>query len=330
MHKVFIDCDPGIDDALALAYLSGLHAAGEIELVGVSTTAGNVDAQTTARNAAYVLELADAACVPVAAGLPTPLVVPLVTTPETHGPEGLGYATVPDAPTCSDTHGVALSYAWEGQWEQLWLQAAAAGASLIVTGPLTNAASFAKRFPGQFAQFESVTVMGGAVNYPGNTTPTAEWNFWVDPDAAQQFFAQAERSDRLITLCSLGVTEQMLIGPGYLESLVKNLGNSPLAGLLPDALRFYFEFHESQGQGYQAQIHDLLTCMIALGTVEYSSVESTVRIEAASQLLRGTCVADLRGHWGASHNTHLVQSADIPTAHAELARAARILAARCA
>lgn len=324
---VLIDCDPGIDDTLALVYLAALHHAGEIELLGVTTTAGNVDVDTTARNAAYVLSLADAAAgpraVPVAPGLPVPLRVPLVTTPETHGPAGLGYAVAPDA---------AVAAGQQRDWEDLWRCAAAAGAHLIVTGPLTNAASFAARFPEEFARFSAVTVMGGAVNYRGNTTPTAEWNFWVDPHAARDHFVTGgERGlARPSTLCSLEVTEQMIVDPRSLDALVADLGESPLAALLPEVLRFYFEFHQAQGEGYRAQIHDLLTCMVALGTVDYIATDTTIRVEADSELLRGTSVADLRGHWDAPHNARLVRAADIPAAHAELTRAARILAARAA
>ena len=86
-------------------------------------------------------------------------------------------------------------------------------------------------------------------------------------------------------------------------------------------LRFYFEFHEAQGEGYLAQIHDLLTCMIALDKIPFSGREVTVDVEADSPLMRGTTVADIRGHWGNPANAFLVETADIEAAHAELLRA---------
>lgn len=168
--------------------------------------------------------------------------------------------------------------------------------------------------------------MGGAVNYRGNTTPTAEWNFWVDPHAAAEVFGDPPAAG--IRLCSLEVTEQFLIDPARLTRLVQDLGGTPIAGELADVLRFYFEFHHAQGEGYQAQIHDLLTCMIALGTIPYEDISTTIAVEADSPLMRGTSVADLRGHWHRSHNARLVTAADIDAAHAELTRAARTLAAR--
>ncbi|MFS0502956.1 nucleoside hydrolase [Corynebacterium striatum] len=307
--RILLDCDPGIDDAFALIYLAALHHAGEIELVGVTTTAGNIDVDTTARNAAFILSECGLGEIPVAPGHPVPLEVPLVTTPETHGPAGLGYVTAPD---------------WNSDynWRDLWNNAAEQDAQLIVTGPLTNAALAG------VSKFSQVTVMGGAVNYRGNTTPTAEWNFWVDPHAAKQVFGDLRESNSQATLCSLEVTEQFLIAPPRLERLIAELGEHPVARHLPEILRFYFEFHQEQGEGYQAQIHDLLTCIIALGKVDFLKRTTTVDVEAESQLLRGTSVADLRGHWDALANAHVVTAVDIVGAHAELTRAAGILARR--
>ncbi|QGU04298.1 nucleoside hydrolase [Corynebacterium comes] len=314
MIPVLIDCDPGIDDTLALIYLAALHHLGEIELVGVTTTAGNTTATQAAGNARWVLAqlLIDA---PVLPGRPRPRHVELTTTPETHGPTGLGYLEVPEAP---ETPG--------GDWAEVWRGAVDKHADLrlIVTGPLSNLAAFQQTHPEHYARLGNITVMGGAVNYRGNTTPTAEWNFWVDPHAAAEVFEDPPAAS--IRLCSLEVTEQFLIDPARLGALVDSLGATPVAGYLADILRFYFEFHRAQGEGYQAQIHDLLTCMIALGTIPYEDVSTTIAVEADSPLLRGTSVADLRGHWDRPHNARLVTSADVEAAHSELARAAGALA----
>ena len=314
---VLIDCDPGIDDCLALMYLAGLHHAGDIELVGVTTTAGNVEAYQTAANARWILDLCSLADVPVAPGLTRPLKVDLTTTPETHGSTGLGYAT---APTTTLHH---------SDWQRLWKEALAAhqDLQLIVTGPVTNLAAFEKAHGEQAAQFGAITIMGGAVNYRGNTTPTAEWNFWVDPhSAAQHFHSSAPHVPT--TLCSLELTEQFLITPQRLEAVMELLHGHPMAQILPDVLRYYFEFHQAQGEGYQAQIHDLLTCMIALGRIDFDVVETTVDVETESPLLRGTSVADLRNHWGRAHNARLITSADMEAAHQECLRGFTLLASR--
>ncbi|MDO5511930.1 nucleoside hydrolase [Corynebacterium sp.] len=320
MTPVLIDCDPGIDDTLALLYLAGLHRAGEIELVGVTTTAGNTTAEQAAGNARWVLDkmLID---VPVLPGRPHPASTPLVTTPETHGPTGLGYLDVPAA-TASAASAAADGEGWAGMW---------AGnvdkhpdLHLIVTGPLTNLDAFRTSHPEHYARIAKITVMGGAVNYRGNTTPTAEWNFWVDPHAAAGVFEHPPTAK--VTLCSLEVTERFLIDPPRLASLVDALAGHPMAEHLPDILRFYFEFHEAQGEGYQAQIHDLLTCMIALRAIAFEDISTTIAVEAHSELLRGTSVADLRGHWDRSHNARLVTDVDIDAAHREFLRAVGELA----
>lgn len=312
-QPVLLDCDPGIDDALALIYLAALHRAGEIELVGVTTTAGNVGIDQTTRNASYLLQLCGLDEVPVAAGFPEPSQVELVTTPETHGPSGLGYLSVPEEQAASEP----------SEWTGIWTDAASRAAHLIVTGPLTNAAYFAAANAADYASFADVTVMGGAINYPGNTTPTAEWNFWVDPHAARDVFASATRP---ITLCPLNVTETMLIGPTQLERLREALAQHPVSDVLPEMMRFYFEFHEAHGSGYQAQIHDLLTCMVALQNAPFLSTSTTVRVVSEPEWLRGTSVADLRGHWGQHPNATLVTVVDVDSAHREFLRAAKILA----
>lgn len=342
LPTILLDCDPGIDDAYALFYLSALHHAREINLVGVTTTAGNTTVENTARNAAWVLghctptaprgapagatsmHAAAISPVPVAMGHPAPLELELETTPETHGLTGLGYATSTWPGTAdSDTpgHGVRLG----SQWQEVWEHALHThdDVHLVVTGPATNAAIFAQEHPELFARFSAITVMGGAINYPGNTTPTAEWNFWVDPHAAQKLFEVAPVP---VTLCSLGVTEQMLLTPARLRELQNQMPGTTWSGLLEEITRFYFEFHDGVGEGYQAQIHDLLTVMIAVGAVDTISTKTHVTVEAESELFRGTSVADFKNHWGQEPNARAIREADISAAFAELHRAARLAA----
>ena len=295
MCPILLDCDTGIDDAVALTYLACLHRQGTINLAAVTTTAGNTTAAQAAMNSRFVLDQCLLVDVPVAAGCTEPLQVPLVTTPETHGPLGVGYAE----------HSVDLPPAQPEEWMRLWDEAIQEHEDLhlIVTGPATNLATYMQ----QRDQLpKHVTLMGGAYLYPGNTTPTAEWNSWVDPHAAQVAF---KNTPTPITVCSLEVTEQMVITPDDLPLLPE---------FLHPMLRFYFEFHQAQGEGYQAQIHDLLTCMVALDTVPYQAIPVTVDVETTSQLLRGTTVADFKNHWGRPHNARLVRDADVKAAKREL------------
>ncbi|MCP1387369.1 nucleoside hydrolase [Corynebacterium sp. TA-R-1] len=308
MTRVILDCDPGIDDTYALIYLAALNHAGRIELDCVTTSAGNVDAQQCARNAAWVLTQCGLRTIPLAAGLPGPLKLPLTTTPETHGDTGLGYVTAPERHV-------------EHDWDLLWIDSIERGTEdlhLIVTGPATNLAAFARLHPEHFAKLEHITVMGGAVNYPGNTTPTAEWNFWVDPHAAQEVFTAAHTP---ITLCPLNTTEQMVLEPERLEMIVEKLGPTPIAEDLKEITRFYFEFHEDVGEGYRAQIHDLLTVLVALGDVATSDCLATIDVEPTSELTRGTVVADLRGMWEREPNARVITGAEIAKAWEAFERA---------
>lgn len=295
--RIILDCDPGVDDTYALIYLAAAVHAGTHELECVTTTSGNVEADQCARNAAWILTQCGLPIVPLAAGIPEPLGWELTTTPETHGDTGLGYAHAPDRHV-------------EHDWDRLWIDAIDRGTDdlhLIVTGPMTNLAAFRRLHPDHYAKLRHITVMGGAFHYPGNTTPTAEWNFWVDPHAAKDIFADAPTP---ITVCPLNVTEKMLLTPERLHRIIESLGTAPIAGQLEPITRFYFEFHEDMGQGYQAQIHDLFTVLTATGAIETDPQFTTVDIEADSDLTRGTSVADTNDFWDREPNAHVIT--DIP------------------
>lgn len=311
MKRVIVDCDPGIDDTFALIYLAAAHLAGEVEICAVTTTSGNVDAEQCAVNAAWVLEQCGVSTVPVAAGRAAPLEVALVTTPETHGDTGLGYVDAAHREVARN-------------WEALWIDATSHkdDLQLIVTGPLTNAAAFARTYPSHFEKFSRITVMGGAVNYPGNTTPTAEWNFWVDPHAADIAFAAAPAP---LTLCPLNLTEQMVLEPGRLEGIVDKLGGAPIASHLAAITQFYFEFHQQVGEGYCAQIHDLLTVLVALDEARWASRLATLRVETESSLTRGTVAADFKGMLQREPNARVLTEADIDGAWERFEHACELL-----
>lgn len=307
--RVVIDCDTGIDDALALVYLAGLHSAGEVELVAATTSAGNTTVGQAAANTRHVLDLCGLGDVPVYAGEPAPREVQLTTTPETHGPSGLGYAQLSvDDPVPAASAG------------KIWHEAAAT--HLIITGPATNAARWFHLGGSVDAR---MTVMGGSFFYPGNTTPVAEWNSWVDPQGAAELYAWATTHNRKVTVCALGLTEQFTVTPEELSELRAALGETSVAKLLDDALRWYFEFHRDQGQGYLAQVHDVMACMVALDRIDWHGREATVRVDCREGITRGMTIADLRCHWGMRPNATIATRADIDAAHRELVWAASML-----
>lgn len=276
MRRLVADVDTGIDDMLALIYLAARHRAGEIELAGVTTVAGNTTVDNVAVNTRWVLDLCGCTDIPVGVGPAAPVSIPLTTTPETHGDYGLGYARPPRevverlSMDCDEPTVHRLTTSRRLTTADVWEAALQGGpADLVATGPLTSVAMN----PELVSRFDSLTIMGGAVDYRGNTTPTAEWNFWVDPDAVAMTLNETRHRGWDVTLCHLGVTETIMVTrdniarwglPGELGTLVK------------DALRFYFEFHDNEGIGYCAQVHDLLAVMVALDAVGYGTVDKAL------------------------------------------------------
>ncbi|GGG74152.1 nucleoside hydrolase [Corynebacterium pelargi] len=287
--SIFADVDTGIDDMLALIYLCALHRAEEITLAGVSANAGNTTATMAANNTRYILNLLHCHDVPVALGAQSPLRVPLTITPETHGPAGLGYVFAPgneQAKNLSVAAGVVpearvmqalqrpspLAPGILEDAPRLWRQVLNTypQCRLLVSGPGTSVAQHLELA----REFSHITVMGGAVDYPGNTTEHAEWNFWSDPDAAQALLSLHP------TLLSLQISEQITITPEVLDSLAMP---AELHKVVAEALRFYFEFHQAMGEGYLAQVHDLAAAMIACGTASYATTACKLALDPADR-----------------------------------------------
>src|SRR5450830_689154 len=175
---ILIDCDTGIDDSLALLYAV---ASPECELVAVTCTAGNVDAAQVAENTRAVLALAGRSDVEVAVGRPTPLARELITTPETHGPRGIGYAELPPARAP-----ISARYSPDLIVEEA--RRRPGELTLVTLAPLTNVALAVLREPELPRLLKRLVVMGGSYRSSGNTAPTTEWNVNVDPESAKIVF----------------------------------------------------------------------------------------------------------------------------------------------
>jgi len=329
---LILDVDTGIDDSLALLYAA---ASPDADLVAVTCVSGNVDARQVGINTRAVLELAGRTDVEVAMGREIPLLRPLETTPETHGPQGLGYAELP-APSrpLSDRHAVDLildeAHRRPGE------------VTLVTLGPLTNLALAVMREPELPRLLKDYALMGGAYGVSGNTTPTTEWNIHCDPDAAKIVFRAwadaiaADPSIRPPLALGLDVTEQARIAPEHVVRLARRAGSNPddsvatgspddpmapahsvasdpIVRYVADALRFYFEFHRQYDGFYGAFIHDPLA---VAATLDRSLVETTplyVDVETRGEITAGMTVADRRGLTGRPANLDVATSADIAT-----------------
>ncbi|GHD01266.1 nucleoside hydrolase [Zhihengliuella salsuginis] len=348
--RILLDNDTGIDDALALAYLA---ACEHVELVAVTSTPGNVGVEQVAANNRALLALCGRPDVPVLIGAREPLQIPLVTTPETHGPQGVGYAELAAPP------GQAADGTTTGADDAVahWIRAARANPgelTALLTAPLTNFAHALRAEPELPWLLKRVVIMGGAFYHQGNTTPTAEWNTHVDPHAAKEVFAAYTaaagaglEAGKLPVLCSLDTTERYEMQPSLVGELAEAAGcaeaervlpadpegsrstaSNPLVRYLSDALRFYFEFHRHYDQGYIAHVHDYFAAGVAAGTLDYRTREADVDVETESPLLFGTTVADFRGLRDRPANAHVVSWNDPPAGFAELVRRTGALARR--
>ncbi|XCJ83439.1 nucleoside hydrolase [Ruicaihuangia caeni] len=315
------DVDTGIDDSLALLYLM---ASPEAELLAITCTAGNVPARQVAINNLAWLELCGHADVEVALGAEVPIIQPLMTTEETHGPQGIGHAVLP-APSRS----VSPRHAAE-VWIDL-VRERPGEITGLVTGPLTNLALAVKLEPELPKLLKRLVIMGGAFNYAGNTTPTTEWNIAVDPDSAKIVFDafSVVPTDRRPIVCALDVTERIEMFPAHLAELARAAGSEPVEQLsaddvpgtrstasnpvirhLSDAVRFYFEFHNTHDQGYLAHMHDPFAAAVALDPTIATTRAATVDVELAGTLTRGQTIADWRGMWGRAANADIVVDTD--------------------
>lgn len=320
-QKIVLDVDTGIDDSLALLYLL---ASPEAEILAITCTAGNVPARQVAINNLAWLEVCGAGEIEVALGSEVPVIAPLMTTEETHGDQGLGWAELP-APTrtISGRHAT-----------QVWIEHVRAYPGEViglVTGPLTNLALALRIEPELPRLLQRLVVMGGAFNHAGNTTPTTEWNIAVDPDAAAIVFDAFSGlpAERRPLVCALDLTERIEMKPDHVARIAALAGSTPAEVISPDdpigtrshasnpvvrylsdAVRFYMEFHRDQGQGFLAHMHDPFAAALALHPELARTRDATVDVELAGRLTRGQTVADWRGMWGREPNAAIAWETD--------------------
>ncbi|MEV8267516.1 nucleoside hydrolase [Microbacterium sp. NPDC076911] len=316
---MIIDADTGIDDTLALLY-AGAHP--EIELVGVSTVAGNVDIGDVVHNTLGVLHIAGCDDVEVARGAAGPIARPLETTPETHGPHGIGYAEV--SPPRAESERSAVDLIVESA------RSRPGEITLVTLGPLTNLAAAVLREPNLPLLLRDVFVMGGTFFQAGNAAPRVEWNIHVDPEAARVVFHQwsvaAPRGARPITIMGLDVTETSIIKAPHIVEIAQAAGlecertddvsimatplGNPVLDLVRNSLRFYFEFHQEADGFYGAHIHDPFVVGAALDPTLIDAEETVVDVQLGGAMTDGETIADWRGHLNKPANAFVVRRGD--------------------
>lgn len=280
-HPFYLDCDTGIDDALALAYLL---AAPTADVVGIGTVSGNVSAAVGARNTLDLLQLAGHTRIPVALGAHHPLAGQFGGgAPWVHGDNGIGgvQLTTASAGLASESAAemlVRLAHAYPGTLR------------VLAIGPLTNIAEALRMEPDLPALVDSVTIMGGAALAPGNISPVAEANIHNDPEAAALVLAAGWD----VTLVPLDVTMASVLEEPHRQALLASSASVPQA--LGEMLGYYFRFYEGIFGRPCSAMHDPLAAALAVGAVQ-AAVAPVVRaaVDTSDGPGRGQTICDLRG-----------------------------------
>ena len=291
---IILDCDPGHDDAIAL--LLAL-ASPELELLGVTTVAGNHTLANTTANALRVLDHLARADIPVAAGAPGPLMRELTIADHVHGGSGLdGPQLPPPSRSPAGEHAVeAIARV---------LARSRSPVTLVATGPLTNVALFVDRYPDLCQKLERIVLMGGAIGL-GNVTPAAEFNLWVDPEAAARVFT----SGVPLTMTGLDVTHRALIGPPQIERLAQ----AGTAGRLVADLYDFYVRHHRQRYGWEgAPVHDAVAVAEVIDPSLLETAWCGVVIDTGGELSRGRSYVDLWGAAGWEPNCRVAVGIDAP------------------
>jgi inosine-uridine nucleoside N-ribohydrolase len=281
--RILLDCDPGHDDAIALMLAL---ASPELELLGVTTVAGNQTLEKTTANAIRLLEFAGRDDIAVAAGADRPLVREQYVASYVHGETGLDGPDLPPAKASPvDRHAVDFlaDHIREHDCE----------VTLVPTGPLTNVALLLALHPD--ARPERIVLMGGAIA-EGNVTPAAEFNIWADPEAAARVFASGIDT----TMVGLDVTHKALFTSGHVKRLTGRVGK-----MVAELLEFYGHFHKEVYNFDGSPIHDAVAVAHVIRDDIVKTEHLNTEIDVESELCRGRTVVDVWRRSGREPNSHV-------------------------
>jgi purine nucleosidase len=295
-RQVIFDTDPSPDDAVA--FLAALASPEEFEVLAITTVAGNVRVELTAKNARKALELAKRTDIPVYAGAPAPLVRPLVTAEHVHGRTGFDGYDLPE-PQISLHPGFAPDAIVE-----LVMSRPANAVTLCCTAPLTNVALAMTQEPRLAGHLASIVLMGGALSEGGNITPAAEFNFYVDPEAAAHVFA----SGAAITMIPLDCTHRALITDDRLEIL--RAAGTPVGTAFYHLLEWNKRFDRAKYGWPGGPLHDPTVTAYLLSPELFSGRNVRVDIECQSPLTVGASVVDWWSVTGKAANALVLRTID--------------------
>ncbi|UBF24724.1 nucleoside hydrolase [Kovacikia minuta CCNUW1] len=273
---IIIDCDPGADDAIAL--FLALAPTASLDVLGITTVAGNVPLGLTQRNARQICELAGRSDLPIYAGCPRPLLRPLLTAEEVHGKTGLDGITLPE-PQMPLQKSHAVHFLIQTLMES------SGEITLATLGPLTNLAVAIIQQPAICTRIKEIVVMGGAITQ-GNVTPSAEFNFYVDPHAAQVVCTAGIP----LTLINLDVTHQAIATPTRMAAI--RALNTPISTATLGLLQHYGAFDMQRYGTSGPFLHDPCVIAYLLQPELFTCRPAYIEIETTSELTIGRTVVD--------------------------------------
>lgn len=291
-RTVLIDTDAGVDDALAL--ILALRSK-ELDVRAITTVAGNVRVRECTRNVLTILDhVGGNPGVLVAEGAARPLRRRLVTAREVHGADGLGNAR----PKARPAHRKDPRPAWEVMARLS--RSFGKRLTMVALGPLTNVALALQRSPSSMRNIAKIVSMGGAFRVAGNTGPVAEFNYFVDPEAAQTVLS----SGIPVTMIPLDLTQQIVVMWNDIDRRAARRAN-PLSRLVSRMTRFYMRYHQRTERFLGGYLHDPIAVAAAIQPSFFHTVRLEVEVETRGRVTRGMTVADFRKRPGG----HTVQVA---------------------
>lgn len=295
-RRVIIDCDPGIDDSLAL--MLALSMEEELEVAGITIVCGNSPVDMGAANAKKVLGHMGRLDIPVFKGAARPLEREYADALDTHGRDGLGESFLPDVAGYDQDMG-AVDFLEKTVKE--------GPCSVIALGPMTNLALLYQKNPAAFAQIEEIVSMGGNFRSHGNCSPVAEYNYWADPDGAALVYEAMANLGKKISMVGLDVTRKIVLTPDLLEYM-KRL--SPDRGKFVEKItKFYFDFHWRQERLIGCVINDPLAVAYFADRTLCEGTEAYVQVETEGISI-GQTVVDSMGFYGKHPNALVLTATD--------------------
>lgn len=295
-RKVIIDCDPGIDDSLAIMLAL---SSPELDILGITITAGNAPLKQGFENAKKVLNHMNRLDVPIFLGADKPLVKEYVDALDTHGEDGLGESFLPEIEgyiqniNALDFYEKTLS---------------TTKCSVIALGPLTNLAHLVQKNTKAFDQIEEIVSMGGSYKSHGNCSPVAEYNYWEDPEAAKIVYERFAKTNKKIHMVGLDVTRKIVLTPTLLEFMERL--DQKQGSFIRKITKFYFDFHWHWEHIIGCVINDPLAVAYFIDRTLCSGFDAYTDIETDG-ITRGQSVVDAYGYYQKEANTHVLTQVDV-------------------